>query len=408
MTEISFVHTPVSHIDNTALNGSASTLKKLSFTGANFTTIPSAFLYLSALEHLTIYDSAIADWNVDAMNYISQTVVTLYLQNVGLTIWPEWIGNFTRLVELSILYSSISAVPDDALDNMGVLNLLSIIHCKLTSIPKTISNVKSLQLLQLLQNEINDITWLPRGGVLTSLNLYTNNISDPVHLGNALRPLSDTLRYITLQYNQLEVIPDLSFMTNLGDLDLSYNRISDAMSGSMPPDLYNLKLTGNLFSSVPQIFFSASSVTYMMLGYNVITNIKDTDFPLWISEANLENNLIAELMNESFPVNSSLVFLNLNGNPITSIDMAAFNNLVNLGHLNLQQTKLTRLPLALISLTGLKLLDVRNNIDLVCTCLEKSLEPLIMRLLTVAGSCGVASLQDFFDNLSALCPSSKA
>ncbi|CAG5130244.1 unnamed protein product [Candidula unifasciata] len=404
LKEISLSNNSISHIDNTAWDGSSSTLRKLTFNRANFTKIPDAFLHLEALEILEIYNSVVVDWNEAAMNHLGKRIQTLYLQNVGLTEWPAWIRNFSNINQLSVLYCSISQLPDDALDNLHALHLLSIIHCELEAIPKTVSNIKSLQLLQLLQNNITDITWLPASGYLSSLNLNTNSISDPVHLGTALRPLADILRYINLKQNKLTIIPDLPFMTNLGELDLSYNLISDTESGSMPEGLFNLILTGNLLASVPRIYFNATSVTYIYLGFNQITTIQDTDFPPWIIEANLESNYLTEIRNSSFPENSSLVFLDLSGNPIIRIDTLAFFNLTRLIHLNLHQTKLTRMPLALSRLTGLKLLDVRDNPELVCSCAERSLESWIKELLTVAGDCGITSVQDFYDTLGDLCP----
>lgn len=404
LKEISFVKTPISTIDDTAFDGSSSTLTRLSFTGANFTKIPDAFLHLDALEHLTVYDSVVLDWNEAAMNHISKGMATIYLQNVGLTQWPTWLKNFTNAFELSLLYSTLSEVPDDALDNFHVLNLLSIIHCQLKATPKAVSNVKSLQLLQLLQNNITNITWLPASGYLSSLNLYTNNISDPVHVGAALRPLADILRYVNLRDNKLTVIPDLPFMTSLGDLDLSYNLISDTSAGSLPKGLYNLILTGNLLVSIPRIFFNGTSVTYMHLGFNQISSIHDTDFPLWITEANLESNRLTELTNASFPENSSLIFLDLSGNPITHLDVLAFFHLASLIHLNLRQTQLAHMPLALAHLTGLKLLDVRDNPLLVCTCDEISLEQWIKGLVTLAGECGITTVHDFFYSLGESCP----
>lgn len=42
----------------------------------------------------------------------------------------------------------------------------------------------------------------------------------------------------------------------------------------------------------------------MHLGFNQITSIQDTDFPLWITEANIESNRLTELINASCPENS--------------------------------------------------------------------------------------------------------
>lgn len=137
----------------------------------------------------------------------------------------------------------------------------------------------------------------------------------------------------------------------------------------------------------------------MHLGFNQITSIQDSDFPLWITEANIESNRLTELINASCPENSSLIFLDLSGNSITHLDMLVFFPVQS----HTSELKLTRMPLALAHLKGLKLLNVRDYSLLVCTCDEISLESWIKGLVTLAGECGISSFHDFY-SLGGFCP----
>ncbi|CAG5136727.1 unnamed protein product, partial [Candidula unifasciata] len=406
LTEISFLKNPITTIDPTAFDDSAKTLESLSFSEALFTTIPDAILHLRALNSFSIYNTAIRDWNAATLMNIGPTLETLQFINVSLTAWPSWMQYFTHLTELSFQSNAITDVPNGSFDAVAnILQILDISKNGLTDTPKAVSNLNVLESLDLSFNHIKDITFLPNSTSLAQLTLMHNLISDANQLSKAVRPMGNTLAGVYIYANKLTQIPDLSFMSNLGDIDLSGNQISDPTSGSLPRILTYLELDNNSLPSIPQILMTLPAVDSVVMSFNRVTNIIATEYPVWIEELQLGYNLITELTEESFHVNSSINTIDLMYNPIKKISDHAFDNLLQLKILNLQGTKLARLPLALGSLSLLNWLDITDDNDLVCTCMEKSLAPWILsRQTTILASCGETDIYDFFEILSQSCP----
>lgn len=306
---------------------------------------------------------------------------------------------------------AISSIPDDAMDNLvNTLTTLSLYNNSLHVVPKTISKLKGLTMLVLQQNEIIDVSSLPSLSKLSTLYLNNNNISNHSQLSTALRHYTDWLATLAIDNNNLAAIPELNFFKNVGSLDFSHNRISDTNSGSVPSAVYGCTMQYNSLPSIPKIMANLKYVTDLVLAHNVITHIEGSQFPPSTIVVDLEYNLLTKLTNRSFPENSSITFINLNNNPISEISPTAFENLRDIRELRMQYSALTRLPLALLSLTSLYFLDMSNSTGLVCTCLEKSLETWIQSfyLANVVGSCGQISIYNFLKSLSTQCPTLEA
>lgn len=330
----------------------------------------------------------------------------LQLGNVSLTAWPAWMEDFSHLTELSFQSNAIADVPEHALDALvSILQTLDLSKNLLTSIPKAFSNLQVLDSLDLSFNKITDITFLPNSSYFAQLSLMHNQISDANHLSMALQPLGAILAGLYIYGNKFTKIPNLDFMSNLGDLDLSGNEIQDPNSGSLPSIMTYLELDNNSLPSIPTIMFSVTGLVSIVMSYNRVTNILAQEIPAWIEELQFGYNLITELTDTSFPVKSIINSIDLMYNPIVKISDHAFDNLPKLNILNLQGTQLTRLPLALATLSLLTWLDITSDHDLVCTCLEKSLAPWILtRQTTILAKCGDTDIYDFFDILSQSCP----
>lgn len=407
LTQISFTSNPLTIIDSNAFNESITTLESLAFSEARFSRISDAFLHLRALKQLSILDSEVEDWNENAMKNIALTVETLSLENVGFTSWPTWIQYFTHLTELSVTGSSINSIPDDALVKLAkILRSLNLNDNSLSEVPKTLSKLTALQMISLEQNKIVDVTWLPQSRNLSFLSLHHNSIQNANELSSALRLYADSLYDLQLSENKLTSIPNLSFLSHIGSLNFTSNLISDPYSGTLPPGLYELDLGYNSLTTIPRIMWTLKSVTDFVFTSNAIDEIQGIDITPWTTALELGFNVITALTDTSFPMNSSISALRLNNNPLTQISTEAFKNLPRLDELNIQYTKITRLPLGLSLLKGYVLFDVTGSDDLVCTCSEKSLEPWILFQSrgNIIGNCGQMSIYDFFKTLSPGCP----
>ncbi|CAG5128183.1 unnamed protein product, partial [Candidula unifasciata] len=348
LKEISINNNPITNIDKDAFSDLSITLATLHFSSANFTRIPDAFLRLNALQTLSLQDTTILDWNPAAMTHLGQTLERLSLANVGFTTWPVWLQTFSHLMELDIVNSAISSIPSNAFDNLAKsLITLSLYNNSFIGIPKAISVLSNLLTLDLRYNKISNISSLPQPGQLSDLSLSNNFISDANQLSDLLRPHADSLVSLTLSFNRLTSIPDLSFLTKVVSLDLNNNQISAAFSGSVYGDIDELNLGYNFLPHIPPFYKQLQLLSFMDLPHNSIREVVGTDIPIWVTDIDLDFNLITELTDTSFPVNSSLEGLTLDNVPIAKISVLAFINLHSLVSLSLVNTKLTRLPLSL-------------------------------------------------------------
>ncbi|CAG5133272.1 unnamed protein product [Candidula unifasciata] len=407
LVSISLINNPTTTIEDTAFKGSANSLEALLFSDFRFTRIPDALLSLNKLQSLTIYEGTVLDWNVKVMTKLGQTVEILDLYALGLNTWPDWIQDFVILKSLTVASGSISFVPPGALAHLSEsLASLFLDSNKLLEVPEAIFNITSLENLNLSNNSISNATWLPRRSNLTSLGLQTNRISNAEQLSNALLPFKDTLNYLYIQENLLTSVPNLTFLTQVGSLDLSSNRINNTYSGAVQPNLFSLDLGYNYLSAVPRFMSHLTSITDVRLSSNIVKSIQAEEFPPNTVTIDLDFNYITELTDTSFPESPKIKYLNLNNNPLARISPLAFKNIPLLLGLNLQSTKLTRLPQTLSFLTSLNRLDLSNCNKLVCTCLEKGLKPWVTSLFhsNVIGMCGATSVYDFFTQLSSACP----
>ncbi|BFZ20785.1 hypothetical protein BsWGS_23824 [Bradybaena similaris] len=403
--EISMNNNPIATIDNDTFNELSETLETLFFSNANFTRIPDAFLRLNGLKLLCIQDTQIIDWNVEVLAHIGRTLQTLILENVGLAAWPVWLKNLSSLIELNIVSSNLSTMPDNAFDNLAnTLLTLTLSDNDFTHVPKCLSILKHLIALDLQDNKIYNITWLPKSNRLSDLVLNNNNIFEAENVSNALRGYENSLVSLTLSFNKLSEIPNLSYMTNIRSLDLSHNEIADIYSDSLPSSIEELNLSHNLFMLIPTTYRNLTFLRHMYLSHNTIQEFQASDIPSWITDVDLSSNLVTELSRGCFSNNSGLRVLNLDNNPIATITKPAFKNLGSLVSLSLKNTKLTRLPLSLAYLTNIRHVDLSNNPHLVCTCQEDSLSDTILSNIQLSGNCGSISIYNFYATLDLTCP----
>lgn len=410
LTEFSANDNPLISVGNSAFDGSSNTLNFLSFSDAHFTKIPDAMLHLNVLKQLTLSNIHILDWNMNVMNHLCETLESFFFSMSDIKIWPDWLKYCSHLTELSLIDGSISSIPDGALDAMtNSLVTLTLDNNSLIAIPNALSKLTALEKLSVGFNNIANIDWLPQASKLSSLSLTNNKIFEANKLSEALRYYAETITDVDIDHNKLTFIPDVSFLIKVGGFDFSYNRISDPYSGGLPNDTYEIDLRYNLLPSVPRFMsnLTMKSVTNLLLSSNVITEIRGTDIPLWAWSLQLDYNLIREITDSSFPTNSSLSNINLNYNLIFRISQFAFRNVPLLSELLMKGTQLTRVPLALVSIGSLNMLDISDCSKLVCTCEERSLGPWFQKLSPdyVSGSCGLTSVYTFFVSLSPDCPS---
>jgi Leucine-rich repeat (LRR) protein len=354
---------PISSITPDSLYGISQTLKSIKFRNSNFAALPPALEILDSLE--------ILDIEGDPMTYpdatvtkLSGTVQQLRLASAGLTAWPTWLSRFTFLRKLYLEGNPrLMNPPTDAFQTWSQ----SLTHLSLSNTgADSLDGVSALEKLQ----------WL---------DVSRNSLRNTVSISYDLIPFANTLQFLDVSNNVLTTEPRLGDLRALTEVHLSFNNITTVTLGAFAPSVVALYLDHNLFPSIPTFLSDLPQLQFLSLEHNEIMSVEYNDFP----------------------VNSKLTNLYLGENPLSKIDERAFQNFrTTLMYLNLENTWLTRLPLAVTTLTKLQSLWMPNNERLMCSCEEKSVAPWISSLhsLRVVGQCGYVDITEFVAMLAAHCP----
>ncbi|BDR53518.1 hypothetical protein KIM372_14250 [Bombiscardovia nodaiensis] len=264
---------------------------------------------------------------------------------------------------------------DNLITNPGQLNnpnllVLYLSNNKLSSVTSiTWNNLSKLQKLNLETNQITDLSPVTGLPSLTSLEAFSNLITNPGQLNNpnlTLLYLSGNkipsvasinwnnltkLQQIDLQGNQITDLSPLNPVHSLTDLNASDNLITNA--GQLNnPNLERLYLFTNKLSSVASITWnSLTKLQQLSLSNNQITDLSLVTGLPSLTQLEAQNNLIT---NPGQLNNPNLLVLYLAGNKLSSIASITWNSLTKLQQLDLQYNQITDITsINWNSLTGL-------------------------------------------------------
>jgi internalin A len=207
---------------------------------------------------------------------------------------------------------------------------------------------------------------------LTELHLNWNKITD-------ITPLSalTNLTYLNLSGNQITDITPLSALTNLTYLNLPANQITDITPLSALTNLKYLDLSANQITDITGLS-ALTNLTDLALGHNQIIDITGLSGLTNLTDLDLENNQIIDITGLSGLTNltklelfcnkvidiiplstlTNLTELALNLNQIT--DITGLSGLTNLTQLYLCHNQITDIT-GLSGLTNLTDLDLQTN-----------------------------------------------
>ncbi|KAM4083992.1 hypothetical protein ACB094_08G099100 [Castanea mollissima] len=233
--------------------GNLTNLLSLSFMENNFTgSLPSELGNLVKLEQLYISSSGISG-EIPSTFANLRNLQTVWASDTELTgRIPDFIGNWSKLITLKLVGNSFEG-----------------------PIPSTFSNLTSLTELRIsdLSNGNSSLAFIKNMKSLSTLGLRNNNISDslPSNIG---------------EYQQLT------------QLDLSFNNII----GQIPDALFNLSSLSYLFLGNNKLYGTLPArKTTSLLNIDLSYNNLEGSFPSWVSEQNLQLNLVAN----NFTIESS-------------------------------------------------------------------------------------------------------
>ncbi|WP_310484387.1 leucine-rich repeat domain-containing protein [Chamaesiphon sp. VAR_48_metabat_403] len=206
---------------------------------------------------------------IEGASLNSTSILDLRFHNI--TNLPDNIGDFSKLVELSLLSNQLITIPD-SIGNLTNLNSLSLSANQLTTLPASIGNLANLRWLYLGSNQLTTIpNTLGNLSNLTSLSLRDNYLTIlPDTIGGLLN-----LKCLYLDRNQLVSLPDsIGNLVELTDLNLSNNLLT-----SLPNNLGNLanltrlNLNNNYLTTLPDSLSNLTSLQELQINNNDIANL---------------------------------------------------------------------------------------------------------------------------------------
>ena len=224
-----------------------------------------------------------------------------------------------------------------------------------------------------------NITWDRRPDILvpeifrSKLLQFTNlkylalrNCHMPILYENMFFGLS-RLRSLGLKDMRIETVQDGAFngLGRLKILNLQYNSIS-----TLPPQVFHicvylesLDLEGNNLARVDQQTFRLPMLQTLHMEDNHITQLDDFSFPPTLRTLSLAGNPITQIGARTFSGLTQLENLhisNLSQNPLVSVDEHAFDDLINLSWITIDDWQQDLLPLHVRAHDGLDIFHNHN------------------------------------------------
>ncbi|GIY54371.1 leucine-rich repeats and immunoglobulin-like domains protein 3 [Caerostris darwini] len=249
-------------------------------------------------------------------------------------------------------------------------NLRLTVQCSSVNLSKLVEALQSKPPLDLLAVINGTIPTLEDGSFsgLDVRGIQLSNVGLSAVTENAFQGLERTLSSLNLELNELREVPSLPLkrLSNLKELDLSRNRITDIPDGAFNGlTLTTLKLADNILRISDAAFRSLESTLHNL-------NLKSTGqvkLPTAVKQLqelsflDLSQNKFSELLPDDFGNLRQLTALTLERNMVSSVDPRAFNGLNGtLSSLSLLNNKIEEFPTqAVKGLQQLRVLDMGFN-----------------------------------------------
>ncbi|CAJ0946212.1 unnamed protein product [Ranitomeya imitator] len=359
------------YLSNKGAFGSLQSLKRLNLAHNNLDS-DMVHCYLSNITSLVNLD---LPWNTIAILFSGMfdgvpRLVELNLSNNYIAeIESGTFDSLRHLRALNLAKNAITCISSFDLPQLHLLNLSSnSIRFFLSQNSKKFYQLRNLDLSQ---NNLVRFPILPKINMVQHLNLSRNNIAELSLLSNEteenleLTSWHDTIAYLDI----LSTVENItSHLTNIMDLDLSYNHLSSIpwQFLSYVSSLQHVSMAENCLHDMTDAFYyemsheiRTNSITALRtlrtlhIDGNFITYIPPWLFDLLpeIEEINLKNNNIRFC----FPEETDYSTVNV---------CTTFSGAHHLRYLNLQNNNITRLPPNVFLHVPLYFLDLSDNVGL--------------------------------------------
>ena len=287
----------------------------------NLTTLPRALGALTHLNSLSIFSNKIKYFEPTIMQSLGLSLKSFRVGINGGESWPSSFKFLFELEKLTLQDVQLSLIPFDAfLGFESMLTSLQIEYSNLFMIPTALCSLNKLLALSFSNND---------------------NLVDKQHIFPSCCPGLPSLRTMIVSNNGLSRFPALfSSFPNLTTLRITNN-----------PDLAYID------QSTIQ---NASKLTRLDLANNGLTQIPEALQTMkFLERLDLSNNSITSIEDHNLGNFSSLIWLNLDGNPLSYISDNAFRLLSRLQVLRLDGVKLQAFPRAVLEMPTLNFITLK-------------------------------------------------
>jgi len=265
----------------------------------------------------------------------------LRLNKTGLDIIPFELSNLKKLESLSLVRNNLRDIHPDVcqLSNLRFLNCRDN-KLKNAGVPQELFHLDDLSVVDLSHNQLREVpAGLEQAKNLLVLNLSHNMIEA---IPNQLFINLTDLMYVDVSNNQLDTLPpQIRRLSNLQTLLLNNNPLLHAQIRQLPslvtPETLHMRGTARTVSNFPAGVESLVNLKDLDLSYNELVRVPEALYKL-----------------------SSLVRFNLCSNEIMELS-TLMDTWEQLEYLNVSRNKLTELPASLCKLTSLRKIYVNTN-----------------------------------------------
>ncbi|BES97566.1 LRR_TYP [Nesidiocoris tenuis] len=308
-----------------------------------FTKLPA--IPGSNVTELTIAGSGLEVLGDESLSELNLRSINL-ANNRLLVIEPNAFQHSRNTLEaLDISYNNLLTIPEEAINNLNRLKMLSVERNKISS--------------------LLSVDWGSLTSILESLYLGGNHLFTlPLKPGYSLMEFRSLVN-LKLDGNYLKSLPENSVPFTVASLSVSNNHLDEFPYSlvAILSDLKKLNLADNHIEVLsPLSKAKIKELLTLDLSNNVIKSISDfLGKTIKIQELNLSHNKIVSVAAKAFN-GMSTQRLNLSYNRISTMHERALNGLTySLEHLDLSSNSLTRFPKALFPMKRLKIMSIRNN-----------------------------------------------
>ena len=335
-------HNNITTIEPGAFDGIETAIEHLDLSTNRLTHVPTSLGVLTVLSKLIITANPISSIDATLMSKIGPNLQEFFIDVGHLTSLTNELQSLHNLTKFSINYIPLSRLNDDIFNGLISLQEFEMSYSKLEKIPAAICSLRSVRTVV----------------IKSSINLRDDN--SPELCNNTVT----TLYSLILSNNSLTTVPNV-FRTfpNLQSLYLDHNNLSS-------------------LSSVTQAVHGISRLREFDITGNKVVSIGDDD--------------LVKLPN--------LFTFTASDNPLTHISTTAFKTIPYLYDLELDRTKLTKIPDAVLLLRGPLEISL-DGAQIECSCSAMAhLKHWNISYVLMQGDCkGGLDLRTYYENTFQQC-----